>query len=276
MTGIVLAGLYAVFVWWFSTGAIIFLDNRNPGTFRASLTVATVVLAGALYTIGATAGSAGLPGVYAAFTASLLAWGWLELSFYTGAVTGLKSGRCHPGCTGWKHFGHALAASLYHEIAIVVLGLAVGALTWGQPNKVALWTFLLLTWMHQSARLNVFLGVRNIDEEFLPPHMAWLKTFIRRAPMNPLCPVSVTLSTTCWVFMCIQIVRSPAGSAIEASYVLTGSLMGLAILEHWFLMLPLHPARLWRWGLPKSLPKGPALTHLPVPASPTVLAVAGD
>ena len=49
--------------------------------------------------------------------------------------------------------------------------------------------------MHLSARLNVFLGVRNVSEEFVPAHMEVLKSFLTRKPMNLLFPVSVTAAT---------------------------------------------------------------------------------
>jgi len=34
--------------------------------------------------------------------------------------------------------------------------------------------------------------------------------------------------------------------------------MALATLEHWFLMLPLPSAELWRWSLPTRNPDGAA------------------
>ena len=56
----------------------------------------------------------------------------------------------------------------------------VVAVTWGGANQVGTWTFLLLWWMHQSARLNVFLGVRNLNEEFLPDHLSFLRSFLNQ------------------------------------------------------------------------------------------------
>ncbi len=49
--------------------------------------------------------------------------------------------------------------------------------------------------MNLSARLNLFLGVRNLHAEFLPDHLAYLVCYLKRAPMNRLFPVSVTLGT---------------------------------------------------------------------------------
>ena len=66
---------------------------------------------------------------------------------------------------------------------------------WDSQNHVGLWTYLLLWMMHLSARLNVFLGVRNVSEEFVPARMEVLKSFLTRKPMNLLFPVSVTAAT---------------------------------------------------------------------------------
>ena len=63
--------------------------------------------------------------------------------------------------------------SLYHELAIIGSAIAIVALTWHQPNQIGMWTFMVLWWMHQSAKLNVFFGVRNLNEEFLPEHLTF-------------------------------------------------------------------------------------------------------
>ena len=39
---------------------------------------------------------------------------------------------------------------------------------------------MVLWWMHQSAKLNVFFGVRNLNEEFLPEHLEFLKSFLHQ------------------------------------------------------------------------------------------------
>ena len=84
-----------------------------------------------------------------------------------------------------------MRAILWHELGIVVVGVAIVLVTWGQPNQVATQTFLVLWVMRTSAKLNLFLGVRNLSEEFLPPHLAYLQSFFRRRPMNALLPFSV-------------------------------------------------------------------------------------
>ena len=53
------------------------------------------------------------------------------------------------------------------------------------------WTFMPLWLMRTSAKLNVFLGGINLGEEFLPPHLRYLLSFMARRPMNVLMPLSL-------------------------------------------------------------------------------------
>lgn len=256
MVDYVFPALFALFLWWFSTGAVLYLDGLPRWTFKWSMAGQSAITVGALYAIWASADLTTLTGAYLAFSGGLLAWGWIELSFYTGYVTGPRTHPCEEGCRGWRHFGHAVMTSLWHEIAMLVALAGIAGLTWGQPNQIALWTFVLLWWMHQSARLNVFLGVRNVTEEFVPEHLPFLRSFLtRRTSMNLLFPWSVTISTVVCVYL-VQVAAAPgAGPFQAAGYSFLATLMGLAILEHWFLMLPLPAGKLWSWGL-SSRPTG--------------------
>jgi putative photosynthetic complex assembly protein 2 len=241
--------LFALFVWWFSTGAIIFLDQLPVRTFKYSIAGATAVLVASFWGMAASASDASIRGAYCAFSCGLLAWGWQEITFYMGFVTGTRKAPCPEGCSGWKHFVHAIQTSLWHELAIIgAAGIAV-AVTWHQPNKVGLWTFMVLWWMHQSAKLNVFLGVRNLNEEFLPDHLGFLKSFLKKKPMNLLFPFSITISSVICVIMWER-ASAPGASAFSAvGGTFIATMMALAILEHWFLVLPLPAAKLWNWGL---------------------------
>jgi putative photosynthetic complex assembly protein 2 len=240
---------YALFLWWFSTGAILYLDGLPRRTFRWSILAATVVLGISIWRLAAGNQDLTVGGAYAAFSYGVLAWGWQEITFYMGMVTGVRTEPCAEGCKGWRHFGHAIRVSIFHEIAIIVTGLTLFALVWPGANHVGLWTYVVLWWMHQSAKLNVFLGVRNLNEEFLPDHMAFLKSFLTKKPMNLLFPVSVTVSTVVGFLLFRNAFAATAGSFEQTGYLFLGALMALAILEHWFLVLPLPSAALWNWSL---------------------------
>lgn len=254
----VLPGLFALFVWWFSTGAIIFLDNLPRKTFKYSVAGATLVLIGSLYGLHVTSSQTTVRAAYEAFFFGLFAWGWQEITFYMGIVTGPRNQPCPEGCKGWAHFVHAVQTSLYHELAILFSSIAIWGLTYGQPNQIGLWTFMVLWWMHQSAKLNVFFGVRNLNEEFIPEHLTFLKSFLKSKPMNNFFPISITISMVIATMLFEAAGHAPT-QFDRCAYTFLGVMMGLAILEHWFLVMPLPAGKLWQWGLASRKP-GKAFT----------------
>jgi putative photosynthetic complex assembly protein 2 len=240
--------LFALFVWWFSTGAIIYLDGLPVRTFKWSMLGATAILGAGFYGLWASAGDTTLHGAYIAFAAALAVWAWHEISFYMGYVTGPRQHACREGCSGWAHLGHALQVSLWHELAILVSFGVIVALTWGEANQIGLWTFVILWWMHESARLNVVLGVRNVNAHFLPPHLAYLKSFLNQKPMNLLFPFSVTISTVICAVLGTEAVLA-TDPFEQAGYTFLATMMALAIIEHWFLVLPVPAEAMWNWSM---------------------------
>jgi putative photosynthetic complex assembly protein 2 len=248
MHSYVYPAIFALFVWWFSTGAIIFLDNLPRKTFKYSMLGASIVSLSCLYGIYWSAGQTTLVAAYEAFFFGLFAWGWQEISFYMGYVTGPRNASCPEGCKGWPHFVHAVQTSLWHELAIIASAVVIVALSWHQPNQVGMWTFMVLWWMHQSAKLNVFFGVRNLNEEFLPEHLNFLKSFLKSKPMNLFFPISITVSMVITTMLFEHAAYATTQFSRSANMFL-GTMMALAILEHWFLVIPLPAGKLWQWGL---------------------------
>lgn len=249
MTQHLLPVLYTLFVWWFSTGVILYLDGLPRSTYKWSMLWATVLAAIAFAGIVATADDTRATGAYLAFTGAIVIWAWKEMAFLMGYLTGPRRTACPPGARGWRRAVYALQAILWHELALIALGVAVIALTWGQPNHVATCTFATLWVMRLSAKINVFLGVRNLNEEFLPEPVRHLGSYFRTRPMNRFFPVSViaTAALTLAVWQhALADTTTPFG-AVSSTFVAT--LLSLALLEHVFMMLPLPTQRLWRWGL---------------------------
>jgi putative photosynthetic complex assembly protein 2 len=241
--------LFTLFAWWFSTGVILYLDGLPRHTFGWTLNGATVLLGGALWALVHTRNDMSVAGAYCAFTCALLVWAWQEVAFLLGVVTGPRRTACPPGARGWRRTGYAIQAVLYHELALVVLAIAVLACVGPGTNRVGVWTFMVLWAMRQSAKLNVFLGVRNLGESFLPDHLDYLKTYFQRRPMNVLFPFSVTLATAAAVAVWWRLLDGAASAHEAAGLALVGTLLALGALEHWLLVLPLPTEALWRWGL---------------------------
>jgi putative photosynthetic complex assembly protein 2 len=238
--------LYVIAAWWGATGLILYLVRRPHRTFAGTLSIASAVLLLGLVLLRAASHSATVAGASLAFGATLLIWGWLEISFLVGAVTGPRRVACPADCGGVAHFGHAVGAILYHELATIAAAALVLLLTWRLPNQVGLWTFLLLWGMRISAKLNLFLGVPNTGEIMLPPHLKYLGGFFRRRRLNLLLPVSITLATALCVVLITAALSVPSGSFDASAVTLLATLASLALLEHCMLVLPMRADAPWR------------------------------
>lgn len=249
MAEIGLPALATVFAWWFSTGLILLLDGLRRETFRRSMAWATAFLVAALSGLWQVAADTSVAGAYVGFVCGLAVWGWIELSFLTGFITGPRREPCPPGLAGPRRVVAAIAAILWHEAAIIAGAVLVLWLSWGQPNQVGAWTFMILWVMRQSTKINIFLGARNTGENFLPNHLRYIGSYFRTRPMNLLFPFSITASTLfcAWLFHRAVVPGATPFDVTAAS--ILGTLAALAVLEHWFLMLPLPFEALWRWAM---------------------------
>jgi putative photosynthetic complex assembly protein 2 len=264
MTGFAPAALTAILVWWVTTGTILYLDRLATRTFRWSMAAATASLAFALWLARVTRDEVSVGSAYSAFLSAILIWGWLEMSFLMGFITGPRKASCPGGCTGWRHFVHATQAIIYNELATASAAGVLLFMTRGAVNRMALWTFLVLWGMRLSAKLNLFFGVPNLGEAFLPAHLQYLRGFFRKRPMNFLFPISISAATALTVLLASKYrAASDAFTATADALLLT--LLALAILEHWFMVLPLPSDRLWRWAMrgTKSSPQPPLESQRP-------------
>lgn len=249
MTSPLVAVAFAVFIWWFSTGLVLLLNRLSRTGVRASQTLSTLLLVGALYGLNHTAGQTDLASAYCAFTCALLAWGWNELSFLTGWITGPRRTAITRELSGWPRFVESVRAILWHEVGILAVGGIIIALTWGRPNQIGTATFLVLWLLRTSAKLNLFWGVRNLSEQFLPAHLAYLESFFRRRTMNAFWPFSVLVACGALAWLVARAFDPANAAAQTVGLTLVGTLLTLAIVEHLMLVLPLDTTALWRWAL---------------------------
>jgi putative photosynthetic complex assembly protein 2 len=256
MGSVWIAGLFVLFAWWFSTGAILFVVSRAERGGRQAYFNA-VVLALPLLFLGAWAVATSLAdptvaGAYRAFLGALAIWGWFELAFLAGVITGPLPKPCPPGVSPGERFLRAWGTIAYSEMALIACLAALLLASRGAENQLAFWTFAVLFFARVTAKLNVYLGVPNINDHFLPEPVRHLSSHFRRAPMNPFFPMSVSLltfATACWIE---RLIDAPAGSGAEIGFAILAALTALALLEHWLMVLPLRDAALWTWALPSN------------------------
>jgi putative photosynthetic complex assembly protein 2 len=238
-----------LFIWWFSTGAILFLDGLPRRTFRWSMAGASLLCALALYGLVVSRADDSVQGVYIAFGSAMMIWGWNEIGFLLGYVTGSRKSPCPAKAKGWARFVFATQSIIHHEVMLAISALVIAALTWNAPNQFALWTFLVLWVMRLSTKFNIFLGVPNTTIDFLPEHLGYLKSYFAHKPMNLLFPISITIATVALMQMVSWHSLSATGTGPFTGLVLMMTLMVLGLIEHWFLVVPLPFGDLWSWGL---------------------------
>ena len=87
-----IAAIFAIFAWWISTGAILLAvrmaDRRGKNTHFTLTVVALTIFIGGLWGYNETLGSLDVLGTYVAFVSVLAIWGWIELAFLSGVITG--------------------------------------------------------------------------------------------------------------------------------------------------------------------------------------------
>ncbi len=243
MADFLLAALFVTLVWFFSTGGILWL-NRLPRELHQGAIVAAIPAAAAAFCGHLVAANeAGPAAAYLGFASAIVIWGWHEMSFLMGFVTGPNRAPLDPGAHGWRRFRASAATLIHHEIALALTLAGMAAMTWGAPNQVGTLTFALLFAMRLSTKLNIFLGVPNLSAELLPPHLAYLKSHFRVAPTNLLFPVSLLAS--------VALLLHLGGRLGETGAALLFTLAFLGLVEHLVMMLPVRDADLWKWAMPR-------------------------
>jgi len=241
--------LFVVAVWWLSTAVVLRLVWLRPATHGVVLGVSGAFAVAAMVGAWWLADRTTVASAYLGFLCGLTVWGFHELTFLLGHVTGPHRRPCPPDARGWRRFALATATVIHHELALAATVAAFAALTWGAPNQIATGTFAVLWLMRLSAKLNIFLGVRNVSEDFVPQRIAHLLSYFRKASWNPLMPVSLIGAGTVVVLLARSASAAPDGSFAAVGLALVTTLLGLALLEHVFLALPVPDALLWRWVL---------------------------
>jgi putative photosynthetic complex assembly protein 2 len=257
------AALVTLFLWWFSTGAILWrvrhADRLGRGAHAASVLWGLPLLAGGIAGLGVSLDDPTPTGTYAAFLSALAVWGWIELAFLSGIITGPNTNPCPPFARGWDRFRRATLTILWHEAVLIAALALLAYAAWDAANPFGLYAFAVLFFARLSAKLNLFFGVPRIHTEFLPRPLAHLSSHFRHARMNWIFPVSVTFLTLAvgrWLDRAVQ----GQSEAAVVGHVLLAALTALALLEHWFMVLPLPDQKLWRWMLPASAVSDPTLT----------------
>ena len=237
--------------WWLSTGIVLYLNRQSLRMRRLSLLALSALAVLSLLYLPVRAEDRSPIGALLGFAQGLTLWAWLEMTYLMGVVTGPRKAPCPENAGNRQRFWLGLQTSLYHEMSVVALVIGAAALSYGGDNQVAVATCAALWLMRWSAKLNLFLGVRNYNSEWFPAELAYLDSYTRRAPMNLLFPLSVTAGTLVATALLARAMLS-ADPFTRAADLLISALLSLAVLEHWFLVYPFGESALWSWALPST------------------------
>ena len=247
MSDYALPALAAVLLWWAGTGAVLLLDRLPRDTARWTFGAASLFALAALLCIAHTARDTSVAGAYAGFTCAVVLWGWHELAFLSGWLTGPRRRAASLGAAPLRRLSEAVQVLLWHELALIASAVALWWWLAGSVNPVAAWTFTLLYAMRVSAKLNLYLGVRNLALDFLPERLGYLGSYFRRRRFNALMPWSLVLGVVCALWILGGVEQAQPGA--RAARLLLASTLALALVEHLMMILPLQPSALWRWAL---------------------------
>jgi putative photosynthetic complex assembly protein 2 len=249
-----IAALIALFAWWFSTGAILAVVKRADAGGRKShlwavlLALPVLVLGAGLFadTLHRTEPFA----VFAGFLSALMIWGWIEMAFLCGIITGPNRSPTPLGVSGWERFVRAWWAVAHHELLLLAALLAMGWAAQGAANPFGFVTFAVLFGARISAKLNLFWGVPRINTEFLPDALAHLPTHFRISRANAVYPLTVVALAAATALFVREIGAAPAPH-LALGWALVAAIAGLALIEHLLMVIPLPDQKLWRWMLPE-------------------------
>jgi putative photosynthetic complex assembly protein 2 len=241
--------LFALLCWWFGTGVILWLVRRPASSFGWSLAVVSVLLVLSVWTSFQSMQSASVANAYLAFASVIVMWSWHELAFLTGWLAGPRRVALTAGVQGRARLNQSVQAVLYHELALLLNFLVLLWLQQGQPGHVAICTFALLWCMRFTAKMNLFLGVPEVGEQYLPAHLVYLASYFRRAPVTLFFYATIGLAVATWLWMVWRLLEGSV--LVSTGWVLLAALLGLAIVEHVFMAFPVPMQRLWGWAMAK-------------------------
>ena len=124
--------LFAVLLWWAATGLVLVLQHRPRQHHARLMLAASVGLAGAFWAIRTSAGDPSEAGAYLGFSAAIAVWGWQEMSYYMGFVSGPRPVACAPSVRGLDRFFAALVHPMIHTGNGLEFGI-LGLVAEGKP-----------------------------------------------------------------------------------------------------------------------------------------------
>jgi putative photosynthetic complex assembly protein 2 len=238
----------AILAWWGSTGLIVLAVRQFDERRGLVLVGAAVIAAFGLAAILLSAEFRSPAAAITAFFGALVLWGFFEVAFLLGWITGPRREACPVDCTPFERFKAAAATVIHHELGLAATLLTLSVLLGDAPNHVALMTFALLWVMRLASKFILFLGARHSFSELLPQRLAYLQTYFRTDRTTSLFPLVFVLGAVAFGFIILALTGESEPFMIAAN-TLAATFLGLALIELVILNVPVRDSALWQWAL---------------------------
>ena len=247
------AAFVALLAWWFSTGAILLAvrraDRAGRGAFGRAVLWGLPFLAFGITAVAVSVQALTLLNLYLGFFGTLAIWGWIELTFLSGTITGPRRVPLRRNACGMDRFVQAWSVVAYHEGLLLVGFLGLLYLSLGTANPLAVWVYGILLGARVLAKLNLFHGVPGINIDAVPSPLSHIPSYFRKSDPSWVFPLSITVLT---LLTALWVERLTGATTPESAvmFAFMSALTALALIEHWMMLLPLADTKLWRWMMP--------------------------
>lgn len=220
--------------WWAATGVTLAL-HRSAALSQAGIVIASLLAVAGAQLVLQSRTETSVRAARLAFLGSSLLWLWCSTLFYAGIGIRLDT-NVASGARTWSLAMQAIDATLRADLIGVAVLLGVAVVVWRQPNRVALWTLAIFWGTLQTAKLNVFMGVRNSGADWLPEHLQHLSQYFGPPHNSWLLPVTVMLLTS-FLVASTRNAQQSASAFRKHAHAMSALLLALAVFEHVFLGL---------------------------------------
>jgi putative photosynthetic complex assembly protein 2 len=242
--------LCAIGIWWLSTLILMWRLRQPDAQTAKTLITVWVILVGGVVLLGASFQAATPLGACMAFGGAMAIWCWHETVYLLGLLTGPRPAACPAGASNAERFRYGVAASLYHELAVLVTAALIWWWAWDAANLVGAKAFTMLWLLRWSTKVNIFFGVTNLHTEFWPDRLRYLESYIGDRPSTLAMTGSAGLISILAVWAMTPYGHADAvylQSFAATSTALLLTLVMLGALEHLFLALRVRDE--WLWSL---------------------------
>ncbi|NDF85698.1 MAG: DUF3623 family protein [Gammaproteobacteria bacterium] len=127
--------LLTLALWWGSTAVIARLIGHTPRSYPRLLLLATLLGVAGLFLLVGLRDTTSVAAAVGALVGAITVWGWIEVTFLTGKVTGPLPTHSAEDEGLIRRAGRAFTAILWHEILIAVTVAMAAVLLLGRDRR---------------------------------------------------------------------------------------------------------------------------------------------